>query len=86
MVKRIPATVRLPFGFKVKIIQVAHEDFVNDFGARSKAAWVDDERTIYLDQSRPIRKRRADLAHELGHVVMDYQAQVLGSRYADAKG
>ena len=86
MKHRIPATVRLPFGFKVKIVQVEHEDFVEDFGGRTKAAWVDEERTIYLDKSRPIRRRRADLAHELGHVIMDYQAQVLASRHADAKG
>jgi Zn-dependent peptidase ImmA (M78 family) len=85
MFKAIPKTVRLP-GFKVVIKQVEHEDFADDFGARCKAAWVHEEMTIYLDSSRPIRKRRADLAHELGHVFMDWQADVLAARGADAKG
>lgn len=83
---RIPATVRFPFGFRVKVAQVEHEDFVDDFGGRTKAAWVDEEMTIYLDRSRPIRKRRADLAHELMHVATDFQSAVLASKYADAKG
>ena len=86
MVNRIPTTVRFPFGFRAKVVQVEHADFVEDFGWRTKAAWVHEEMTIYLDQSRPIRKRRADLAHELLHVVTDWQAQVLSSRHADAKG
>lgn len=86
MVHRIPATVRFPFGYKVKVLQVEHEDFADDFGAKTKAAWVEEEMTIYLDRRRPIRKRRADLAHELLHVVTDWQSQVLASRHADAKG
>ena len=86
MKNRIPATVRFPFGYKVKVLQVEHEDFIEDFGVRTRASWVDEEMTIYLDRSRSIRKRRADLAHELGHVLMDFQAEVLGSKYADAKG
>ena len=83
---RIPATVRFPFGFRAKIVQLDHADFIEDFGARTKAAWVHDEMTIYLDASRPIRKRRADLAHEVGHFFMDWQVSVLGSKHADAKG
>lgn len=86
MTNTIPCRVRFPFGYTVKVLQVEHEDFVDDFGARTRAAWVDEERTIYLDLSRPIRKRRADLAHELLHVVTDWQADVLSSRHADAKG
>ena len=86
MTTRIPKSVRLPFGFKAKVVHLEHEDFKEDFGARAKAAWVEEERTIYLDRSRPIRKRRADLAHEVLHFVADWQSSVLLSRYADAKG
>ena len=84
MIKAIPKSIRLP-GFKVKVIQLEHEDFVEDFG-RCKGAWMDEEMTIYLDRSRPISKRRADLAHEMLHVVTDWQACVLAARNTDAKG
>ena len=84
MIKAIPKSVRLP-GFKVKIVQLDHDDFVDDFG-RAKGAWMDEEMTIYLDRSRPIRKRRADLVHEVGHAYLDWQAIMLGCRNVDAKG
>jgi len=84
VVKVIPKTVRLP-GFKIKIVQLEHDEFVDDFG-RCKGAWVGEEMTIYLDRSRPIRKRRADLIHEVGHAYLDWQALMLGHRNVDAKG
>ena len=34
---------------------------------------------ICLDKSRNVKKRRADLAHELGHAFLDFQARALGS-------
>ena len=84
MIKAIPRSVRLP-GFKAKIVQMEHADFIEEFG-RGKAYWVDEEMTIYLDRSRPIRKRRADLIHEIGHFYLDWQALMLGHRNVDAKG
>ena len=84
MIKKIPKSVRLP-GFKAKIVQLDHDEFIEDFG-RSKAHWVDEEMTIYLDRSRPIRKRRADLLHEIGHFYLDWQVMCLGQRNVDSKG
>jgi hypothetical protein len=84
MFKAIPTSFSLP-GFRVKIEQLEHEDFIEDFG-RCKGAWCDAELTIYLDRSRPIAKRRADLIHEIGHAYLDWQAASLNCRNVNSKG
>jgi len=82
---RLPKLVRLPFGYVARVVLLEHDDFIADFG-RAKASWVGEEMTIYLDRSRSIRKLRADLAHEVGHVCLDWSNDVLQSKYTDGKG
>lgn len=70
--RRIPAVVNLPFGYTIRIRQVSKTECEDRIGFNALAGWVSDERTVYLTKSRPIKQRRADLAHELQHVLVDY--------------
>lgn len=84
---RIPFSIRLPFGYIVKVRQVTREDLAiltNDPDP-GYAAWVSDTRTIYLTKNRPLKKKRADLAHEVGHAWIDWQAWILNSPFADPR-
>lgn len=84
---RIPRYLDLPFGYTVEIKQLSHKSFVDEWGEGCYAIWdVDDNGgTIFLDKSRPIKKRRADLVHEVIHAVADFQVKILGNRsVADA--
>lgn len=69
---RLPRVVRLPFGFHVRVKQVTKRELREVVGDDCVAGWMSGERTIYLTRTRPIRQKRADLAHELGHAVLDY--------------
>jgi Zn-dependent peptidase ImmA (M78 family) len=83
---RIPKATTLPFGYVIHICVVSDEEFEEECGGQTDlAAWIAEERTIYLRQSRNVRQRRADLAHEIGHAFMDWQESVLGSKFADPK-
>lgn len=82
---RIPKYIDLPFGYEVEVRQLSHKAYVDQWGEGSYACWDVDDRVIYLDKSRDIKKRRADLAHEMLHAVSDWQVMVLGSHHADAK-
>jgi Zn-dependent peptidase ImmA (M78 family) len=85
---KIPTKVVFPFKYIVKIEQVSSEELgiaTND-PQPGYAAWSVDKQTIYLDKSRPIKNRRADLVHELGHAFLDWQAWILNTPLAEAKG
>jgi Zn-dependent peptidase ImmA (M78 family) len=69
---RIPRTVRLPFDYHVKVRQVTRKEIRLRVGDDCVAGWVAADRTIYLIRSRSLRDKRADLAHELGHVMVDF--------------
>lgn len=81
----IPEHVDLPFGYRVMIKQIPRKELEGHLGNGVMASWVVEDQTIYLDKSRPIKKRRADLAHELVHALADWQAKVLGGPLGDAK-
>ena len=83
--KRIPGRIRFPFGYTVKVVQLDHREFEEETGGGCLACWMTDERTIYLDKSRPIKKRRADLSHEVLHAAADWQVWVIGTKHADVK-
>ena len=70
-VLRIPQQVTLPFGYTIKIVQLPDKEFDDESGGGCLACWLVDEQTIYLRKNRPIRKRRADLAHEFLHACAD---------------
>jgi len=69
---RIPRTVRLPFGYHVRVKQVTLKELRLRVGDDCVAGWVAADRTIYIVRSRSMRDKRADLAHELGHVMVDF--------------
>lgn len=84
---RIPKYIDLPFKYTVEVKQLNHKAFVEECGEDCYACWDVGEHggTIYLDKSRDIKKRTADLVHEMGHAFMDFQARILGNgRVADA--
>lgn len=82
---RIPQWVTLPFHYRVQVKQIPDSDFNEEIGADALAGWVVEEKTIYLRSSRTLKQRRADLAHEMLHVVSDWQVEILGSKHADVK-
>lgn len=84
-VLRIPHSVLLPFGYRVTITQLSDRDYDEEAGSDSVACWFADEQTIYLRKKRPIRKRRADLAHEFLHACADWQVWLMGNHKADVK-
>lgn len=75
--QQIPRVVTLPFGYKIRVKQVTKRELHRIIGDDAVAGWLACERTIFLIRSRPIRQKRADLAHELGHVVVDFHDHLL---------
>lgn len=84
-IKRIPKHIAFPFGYTVQIKQLDHEEFEAEAGGGCVACWYSDERSILLDKSRSIKKRRADLSHEVLHAAADWQVWVIGTKHADVK-
>ena len=84
---RIPHYITLPFGYEIEIEQLTHKAFTEEYGDDCYACRVVGENggTVYLDKSRDIKKRRADLVHEVLHAVADWQVKLLGGPRADAK-
>lgn len=68
----IPKSVRLPFGYTVKIVIMTAEELAGKVGGPAYGGWDNDTRTIYLNATRPRRLMRADLAHEMQHAVIDF--------------
>ena len=81
----IPQQVTLPFGYIIKIVQLPDKEYDDEKGDDSYACWFSDAQTIYLRKNRPIRKRRADLAHEFLHACADWQVWLLGTKQSDVK-
>ena len=76
MSARIPPRVRLPFGYVVRVLQIADSD-MDQVAASADACWDDESRTILIRRSLPIKRRRYLLAHELGHAWLDWQHRYL---------
>lgn len=74
---RLPRVVHLPFGYRIRVKQVTKRELLFHVGEDCVAGWIASERVIYLTRSRPIKQKRADLAHELGHAVVDYSDYLL---------
>jgi len=82
---RIPQQVTLPFGYVIKIVQLPDREYDEETGGGCLACWIVEEQTVYLRKNRPIRKRRADLAHEFLHACTDWQVWLIGTKQADCK-
>jgi hypothetical protein len=69
-----------PMNYVVKVKQMDHDDFVAEHGdGLGVAFWeeMDGGGTIYLDKSRPLRKRLEDLIHEMDHVWPDFKEHLI---------
>ncbi len=79
--KRIPTRINLPFHYRVEVVQLSNTDYNEECGDDSLACWIVGNGcgTIYLRKSRSVRKRRADLAHELLHACADFQTWLISS-------
>lgn len=82
---RIPKCLTLPFGYRVTVTQLPDREYDEENGDGSFACWDSSERTIYLRKRRPIRKRRADFAHEMLHACADWQVWLLATKQVDVK-
>lgn len=83
---RIPAHILFPFGYRILITQLSDSEYDEENGSDSLACWIVEERTIYLRKRRPLKKRRADLTHEVLHAAADWQAWLLGGSQAEVRG
>ena len=82
---RIPQQVTLPFGYIIKIVQLPDREYDEETGGDCIACWIVEEQTVYLRKNRPIRKRRADLAHEFLHACADWQVWLISTKQSDVK-
>lgn len=82
---RIPTRIELPFGYTVRVKQLHSDEYDQAVDEGSLACWIVEERTVYLRKDRTLKQRRADFAHEMGHVFMDWQENILGSKHSDLK-
>lgn len=77
MALRIPNTVRLPFGYVVKV-KLAPASLLQMLGEPDcDGLWDCDTKTILIRASLPVTRRRYILAHELGHAWLDWTHKYL---------
>ncbi len=76
---RLPTRIVFPFGYVIRVRQISRTEMWNTVGENALAGWLSCERTIYLTRSRSTRQKRADLGHELGHAIVDYNDHLLTS-------
>lgn len=77
MNRRIPRTIRLPFGYTVRVREVSKREMEDECGDYLDGAWVADDRTIYLRRTLNVTRKRYILCHELQHAIADLQHQQL---------
>ncbi len=73
---RIPASVTLPFGYRVIIKQLGDAEF-DTHCAEADGLWIPETRTILVRKRLPAKRRAYILAHELGHAWLDWQHHYL---------
>jgi Zn-dependent peptidase ImmA (M78 family) len=77
---RIPRSVRLPFGYAIRVMQVTRaemRDAAECEADEPDGCWDADEKVIYLLRSLPITRKRYVLCHELQHAAADLTHQQL---------
>lgn len=79
--RRIPETIRLPFGFAIKVRQISTTEMAEEAECAPDDApdglWDSESRTIYIKRSLPVTRRRYVLCHELEHAATDLTHQQL---------
>lgn len=73
---RIPASITLPFGYKVTIKQLSDQEF-DTHASDADGLWVPETRTILIRKRLPAKRRAYLLVHELGHAWLDFSHQYL---------
>lgn len=63
---RLPRTIALPFGYRVRVRQVPARELPGCDGE-----WCAETRTVRIVRSLPERRKRYILYHELVHAVLD---------------
>ena len=87
---KIPKRIVMPFGWAVTVKVCDPMSFKDALGRSLNdpdcfAWWIHEKRTIYLSTKRSMRQRRADLIHEMGHVLTDWQSDMQWRREVDVK-
>ena len=82
---RLPARVRFPFDYTVKVRQVTDREmreFSDDAPGDPLSVdglWIADDRTIYIRKCLRVRRKRYILGHELQHAFLDWQHHCLNN-------
>ena len=79
LVLALPSSVRLPFGYRVKVMVVEGDPLPED----CDGLWDDEDRTIYIRRSQPATRKRYILTHELLHAWLDWQHYCLDAGVVD---
>lgn len=89
-VPRISRTVRLPFGFAIRIRRAPSTEVQEAYACahcghadgKVDGFWDESTRTIWLDTSVKVRRLRYVLTHEMPHAVADWQHWAFNKGYA----
>ncbi len=65
-------TLVMPGGFKVRVEILDKEDAASEMGSEVLAQYFHADHLIQLRKSRPLKQRRKDFEHELGHMSIDW--------------
>lgn len=87
---RIPNTIKLPFGYTIRVFIVSDADMLEamDEDKRDKeqladGLWDCEERVIRVRQALTLKRRRYVLTHEMQHATLDWQHHCLIERIAE---
>ena len=81
----LPASVRLPFGYTIRIRVVGARTLRRIAQASVDGCWDVDHRTVYVDRALPEAQQRYVLTHELIHAFADFQHHALGGASQPAR-
>lgn len=74
MNEHLPATIRLPFGYVIKVQAVSKRTMAKlSPGSPVMGLWDEAVRTIYVDRTLPVKEQRYVLTHECIHAFADWQ-------------
>lgn len=82
---QFPKSIRLPFGFVVRVVRLPRDAFRlatewEEGEQELDGCWSYEDMAIYLDASVPVTRQRYMLCHEVAHAALDLAHHVLNSR------
>lgn len=75
---RMPRSIRLPFGYSIPIRYRTRRQMAAIGLPGADASWVSDDRAMYVCRDLPAGEQCESIAHEMGHVAIDYREWVDG--------